>query len=469
MNIILNTDSYKASHYLQYPPKTEFVGSYIEARKAPPGVEIVHFGLQVFLKSNPLKITWDDVHEAQLNFQEHGDPFNMDGWEYIMNIHEGRLPVMIQSLPEGTVIPPGTCQLQIVNTDPKVPWLTSYLETALLRAIWYPSTVATISREIKKVIAAYMKLTSDSLDGLDFKLHDFGARGVSSEESAAIGGLAHLVNFKGGDTMSALRYARRYYNATTAVGFSIPAAEHSTITAWGKEHEVDAYSNMIDQFSGKDRIFAVVSDSYDIYNAVDNIWGKKLHERVVNSGGTLVIRPDSGEPTKVIRQILRSLGNSFGYRINKKHYKVLPPYLRIIQGDGVDIDSIRDILTDMKADGWSADNIAFGMGGALLQKLNRDTFSYAMKANTIKVDGAWRDVYKQPVTDKGKTSKRGWQAVVMREGRMQTVRVEDIAYPEWDLLRNVYEDGHLIVDDDFETIRKRASIESKVDCSYATG
>ena len=182
--------------------------------------------------------------------------------------------------------------VQVINTDPRVPWLTSYIETALLRAIWYPTTVATISYGIKEIIKEYLDQTSDDTKAqLPFKLHDFGARGTSSQESAMLGGMAHLVNFQGTDTLSAIVGARRYYNANMA-GFSIPASEHSTMTSWGKEGETDAYTNMIKQFAGEGKIFAVVSDSYDIYNAVSNIWGITLKEEVKKSGATLVIRPD---------------------------------------------------------------------------------------------------------------------------------------------------------------------------------
>lgn len=243
MSVILNTDSYKCSQWNQYPPGTTGVYSYIEARSGK-WTETLFFGLQMFVKEYLTKpITIEDIDEAEDIITAHGEPFNRQGWEYIVNKHGGYLPVLIKAVPEGTLVPIRNVLLTIENTDPECYWLTSYLETALLRAIWYPTTVATNSYESKKIILKSLEKTGDpSL--INFKLHDFGARGVSSKESAGIGGLAHLINFMGTDTIEALIYGRKYYNMPMS-GFSIPAMEHSTVTSWGKENEVDAYRNML--------------------------------------------------------------------------------------------------------------------------------------------------------------------------------------------------------------------------------
>ena len=262
-NIILNADSYKISMDVQYPSGTEVVYSYIESRGGIHN-EIVFFGLQAFIKEYlTVPVTTEDVDLAEEIWVAHGEPFNRENWDYIVQEHGGFLPVRIKAIPEGTVIPVNNVMLTIENTDPKCFWLTTYLETALLRAIWYPTTVATNSREIKKVIKEFLVRTGDPA-GLNFKLHDFGARGCSSQETAMLGGMAHLVNFMGTDTISAVLGARKYYNEPIA-GFSIPAAEHSTITSWGRENEVEAYRNMLKQFAKPGALVAVVSDSYDIF------------------------------------------------------------------------------------------------------------------------------------------------------------------------------------------------------------
>ncbi|MCP3852772.1 MAG: nicotinate phosphoribosyltransferase [Gammaproteobacteria bacterium] len=454
-NIILNADSYKASHYLQYPPGTEQVSCYIEAR----GGEFdnsVFFGLQMFIKEYLTKpISNEDVDEAQEIFSAHGVPFNEAGWRYIVQEYNGYLPIEIQAVPEGTVLPIRNVMAQVVNTDPTIPWLTSYVETALLRAVWYPTTVATVSWTCRQIIQRYMEETADSIDGTVFKLHDFGARGATTEEAAATGGAAHLVNFQGTDTISGIRAARRYYNADMA-GYSIPASEHSTITSWGKDREMEAYDNMLEQFSGPGKLVAVVSDSYDLFNAIDNIWGDELKEKVENTGGTLIIRPDSGDPVEIVTESIERLMNKFGSSTNGKGYRILPDFVRVIQGDGISSKTIEEILQAMKEKNQSADNVAFGMGGELLQKVNRDTMQFAMKASAIKINDQWSDVFKDPVTDQGKRSKKGRLALIKDGVTYKTIRNDDLNGDE-NILKTVYKDGVVLNEYNFEEIRERAA------------
>jgi nicotinamide phosphoribosyltransferase len=453
-NVLLNTDSYKTSHYAQYPANAEFISSYIESRG---GVypHTVFFGLQAFIKqylSQPF--SQQDIDQADTLLSAHGVPFNRSGWQYILEHYDGFLPLEIQAVAEGTCLPTGHVMLQVKNTDPHCAWLTSYIETALLRAIWYPTTVATVSHACKSIIARYLEDTADSSDNLPFKLHDFGARGVSSEESAALGGAAHLVNFMGTDTLSGVLAASRFYGATMA-GFSIPAAEHSTITSWGKDGECAAYANMIEQFGGDGRLVAVVSDSYDLWHAIDHIWGQQLKSQVESMGGTLVIRPDSGDPVAVVCEAIERLMATFGSYTNRKGYRMLPDCVRLIQGDGISVESIEKILAALKARGISADNIAFGMGGELLQKVNRDTQKFAMKASAIRIAGQWHDIYKDPATDPGKRSKRGRLALIKTAAGYKTIR-EDSLGSDSNLLQTVFRNGDLLQDWSFEQVRSRA-------------
>ena len=454
-NIILNTDSYKVSMFKQYPANTTGVYSYIESRGGRYD-QTVFFGLQAFIKEYLLEpITQADIDIADEILSAHGEPFNRQGWEYILRVHNGYLPVVIKAVPEGSVVPVKNVLATIENTDPECFWLTTWLETALLRAIWYPTTVATQSWSIKRVILDFLEKTGDPAL-IDFKLHDFGARGVSSMESAGIGGAAHLVNFMGTDTLSGVLFAREYYNAGIA-GFSIPAAEHSTITSWGRDGEVEAYENMVRQFGRAGSVVAVVSDSYDIFNAASKLWGEDLRQLVIDSGATIVIRPDSGDPVEVNRRLVEILGEKFGYTLNAKGFKVLNN-VRLIQGDGVNELTIRSILGAFMAMGWSADNIAFGMGGALLQQVDRDTQKFAMKCSAMKTvrwpysDPKWFDVQKDPITDAGKKSKAG--RVTLYKGKDGYYSgVED--WPESALVE-VFRDGKLIRDWTFEEVRANA-------------
>lgn len=458
-NIILNTDSYKVSMFKQYPAGTTGVYSYIESRGGRYD-ETVFFGLQAFIKEYLLDpITQADIDIADEVLTAHGEPFNREGWEYILRVHNGYLPVVIKAVPEGTVVPVKNVLATIENTDPECFWLTTWLETALLRAIWYPVTVATQSKSIKKVILEALEKTGDPTT-IDFKLHDFGARGVSSLESASIGGAAHLVNFMGTDTISGLLFAREYYGAAMA-GFSIPAAEHSTITSWGRDNEVKAYDNMLTQFAKPGSILAVVSDSYDIFNAASKLWGEELKQKVIDSGATVVIRPDSGDPDVVCRKLVGILGEKFGYTTNAKGFKVLNN-VRIIQGDGINEHTVRMILGSFAAYGWSADNIAFGMGGALLQIVDRDTQKFAMKCSAAEINGEWIDVQKDPITDSGKKSKAGRVTLWTSGGEFQSSVEQPKGWTDkglgWvEALEVVYRDGKLIQEISFDEVRANSN------------
>jgi nicotinamide phosphoribosyltransferase len=450
---ILATDGYKPSHYLQDPPLTLDKFSYIEARKGPP---VTWFGLQSIIQEYLMnKITMKDVAEAKAFFASYGTPFNEDGWKRIVTNHGGYMPVRICAAEEGLRIPTGNVLATVETIDSELPWVGSYLETLLLR-VWYPTTVATRSSIIKDVIKAALKRSGD-VDNLPWKLHDFGARGASSGESAAIGGMAHLVNFVGSDTLEGVYAAMTHYGAPgqtarefllgggTTPAVSIPASEHSTITAWGRDHEADAYANMIDKFGGEGKVFACVIDSYDDANAVDRIWGQELKQKLLDSKATFVARPDSGNPVLNVIKIVRILDARFGSVVNAKGYRVLNN-VRVIQGDGIDNEgTVSAILEALMGAGYSADNVAFGMGGGLLQKLDRDTYSFAMKVSAAFVADEWRDVFKSPSGDSGKRSKAGLLTLMRNHttGEFKTVTENEGAnMTGWTLaLKKVYEDG----------------------------
>ena len=456
-NIILNTDSYKVSMFKQYPVGTTGVYSYIESRGGRYD-RTVFFGLQAFIKEYLLEpITQADIDVADKILTAHGVPFNRAGWQYILDKHNGYLPVVIRAVPEGTVVPVSNVLATIENTDPECFWLTTWLETALLRAVWYGTTVATQSYTIKKVIAEYLEKTGDP-SGIDFKLHDFGARGVSSLESAGLGGAGHLINFMGTDNITGILCAMEYYDVDVC-GFSIPAMEHSTVTSWGRENEVEAYRNMLKQYGKPGAIVAFVSDSYDVFNAASKIWGEELKDEVIASGAVVVIRPDSGDPIAVNKELVQILDMKFGSVKNSKGFKVLNN-VRLIQGDGVNELTIRGILGAFMALGYSADNIAFGMGGALLQIVDRDTQRFAMKCSSVQINGVWQDVVKDPVTDSGKRSKGGRVRLFTNSGGefassvTQPTGWTDKGIGGWtDALATVYENGKLVKSYTFDEVR----------------
>jgi nicotinamide phosphoribosyltransferase len=238
-------------------------------------------------------------------------------------------------------------------------------------------------------------------------------------------------------------------------GHSIAASEHTTISSYGRYGEYQAFKNMLDQFAKPGALLACVSDTYDLWNAVDNIWGEQLKAQIIDSGAILVVRPDSGDPNIVPTQVIQKLDAKFGSVVNSKGYKVLNN-VRCIQGDGITAETIPVILKNLNDAGYSTDNLALGMGGGLTQMVNRDTLRFAQKASAVWADGHWKDIFKDPITDKGKTSKKGRLALIRDNGKYETVKVEDKQYPN-NILKPVWRDGELLVDHTFAEVRAKAN------------
>ncbi|QIV94116.1 nicotinate phosphoribosyltransferase [Allofrancisella frigidaquae] len=463
-NILLMTDSYKHSHPFQYPKDTNYLHFYLESRganNASLGSQTKFFGLQYYIKKYLSKpITIDMVDEAENILNAHGLPFHRQGFEKVIRKYSGFLPIRIRAVKEGSVVPVHNVLMTIESTDEELFWLPGFLETLLLK-VWYPTTVATVSFNIKKLIKKYLLETADSLDKLGFMLHDFGYRGVSSEESAGIGSAAHLVNFLGTDTLAALQFCKQYYYDNMA-GFSIPASEHSTMTSWGEgSHcEYHAFKNMIEQFGDNSVLYACVSDSWDFKQAIKS-W-VALKDKVNAQKANLVIRPDSGDAVKNIIYALEELEKGYGSTVNSKGYKVINK-VSLIQGDGVNIQLIDRVLSLMKEKGYSAENIAFGMGGALLQgnfesSVNRDSFKFAIKCSAIKRENNVIGVLKNPSTDPAKKSKKGRLDLIKNtDGKYETIHLDENYqlgqyHPDSQLL-TYYENGRIILEQTLAEIR----------------
>lgn len=469
-NIITSSDAYKFSHPFVVRKDIESATSYIEARKTAYTDEIVFFGLQAYIKEYlSQQLTIADIVKAERYAKSAMIPFNRAMWERVVDEFDGSVPVKIEALPEGTVVRPGVVVLQV--TSDVMPEIVADIETSLLRAIWYPSTVATLSRAIKKTIKRYYDLTSE-LDindpmTLACALNDFGARGCSSGETAALGGLAHAVNFLGSDTIESIDAAVTYYNhdldTDGPVIISVPATEHSVTTMNGEDGECAFVGRVIDTFTDMGfPIISIVADSYDLDRFVSEYIGTAYKDKIEARDGWIVVRPDSGEPTEIVPHVLKLLDEKFGSTYNSKGYKVLNPKVRVIQGDGVNLWSIRDILAAVMYAGFSAENIVFGMGGQLLQAPMRDDFSWAMKTNEIVINGEYIDVQKKPKTDMKKSSKGGRQAVVHNGEHLVSVKYRDLVnashgtknYLEW-----VWDTGKFVKSEiTFKEVRANAAI-----------
>lgn len=427
------SDSYKAGHYEQYPEALQ-MSAYGEFRKQFKGMEderIVFHGIR-HIVTEYLSRQWKetDVEKAALFYSTHNVPFAeypfpKDLFTKAVRENDGYLPIKLEALPEGTVVYAHTPLYQITAgegnkfNDKEFSRIVTFFET-LLTQVWYPSNVATLSRHTRELITEYFYLSVDGENHwqIEYKLHDFGFRGATCVEAALIGGIAHLLSFAGSDNMPACYYAQFELNNSKPVAMSIPATEHTVMTSWVTE--LAATMNMVEKYGHG--VFATVADSYD-YTAFLRDVLPVVAPLVIEKGGTHVIRPDSGDPVACVLEALEYCEKAYGSHLNGKGYKVLCNSA-VIQGDGIDYLIVRDILKAVTEAGWSAVNVAFGMGGGLLQRHNRDTMSMATKLSQIVYeDGRVRDVMKAPKTDRLKFS---------LPGRLKVVRIDGVpmAVPE---------------------------------------
>jgi len=467
-NFILGTDSYKWTHGPMYKggvPTKMF--SYMAARKGGKFSETVFFGLKSLLLEIKNKvITTEDIDEAEYYCTKHlNKPFAREMWDYIVNKHNGRLPIEIKAVKEGVSVPLGNPLLTITNTDSKCALLVNHLESYLLH-IWYTSTVATLSHQIKRILHQFTSISSDNAV-VDFMLHDFGYRGVSSDESARKGSSAHLTSFKGTDTILGLKEVKSVYNAGI-VGFSVLASEHSVMTSGEEKNQYEVIHDII--LNNPTGILSLVLDAYDLYTTLEYI-GTNFKDEVLARDGKLVIRPDSGYPPEVLITVYEILGKYFGYKVNSKGYKSLNPKVGVIYGDGINYEMIIKMCKTQLAHGWAVENI-FGMGGALLQKVNRDTQNFAFKCSAIIRNGEdkWTEIYKNPKTSSSKASLKGLLVLQKdKNGKYYTKQVSAEEYNSTDNeLKTVFKDGIVCMNDTFDEIRARVDSklnESKIDIS----
>ncbi len=422
--------------------------SYLESRG---GVydELIFCGLKPILMALEKAVTYEEIQEANAFAKQHGVPFNLEGWLHIWNTYSGKLPIEIKALPEGSRVPTSVPMLTIRNTDPKCVWLTSYLETLLLR-VWYPITVATRIDGMKQKLKPYFEQTSDSGEVSPFAILDFSSRGVTCLEQSQIGGFAYLLHFLGSDNIPAVDWTNRIYNSEMS-GFSVPATEHSIMCSFGEENELESFEYLIDNMGQEGGILSVVSDTWDIFRATER-W-VTLRQKIFDKNITLVVRPDSGEIEEVLPRILETLKEGFGYEVNSKGYMVLRN-VKVLWGDGINEHTGTlpfEIAENMSI---SADSIITGSGGGLMQQnIDRDTAKFAIKGSNVIVNGKSIPISKDPVTDHGKRSKSG-KFVVHRDRQGLSWTNEEDAFDE-DVLETVFLNGEMLRFDSLEDIRAR--------------
>lgn len=489
------SDSYKQSHYQMYPKNMTKLYSNLTARKSRlVGVNsIVFFGLQYFLKKYLIETFNDDFfnRSKQSVIAEHiraVTPFSAgkvitEQWEALHDL--GYLPLKIKALKEGTSVPIGVPMLTITNTHLDFGWLVNFIETMLSTSLWQGITSATIAREYRKLTTKYCIETGGDLSFIDWQNHDFSMRGMSSIESACLSGAAHLTSFKGSDTIPAMMFLEKYYNATGLIAGSVPASEHSVMSAGGQEDEIETFIRLLDTFP--DGILSVVSDTWDLWEVL-TLYLPALRDKILARNGKLVIRPDSGNPADIIcggsykyiseipnspsyKGVIELLWDVFGGTINDKGYKVLDPHIGAIYGDSITLERAEEILHRLKAKGFCSTNIVFGIGSYTYQCNTRDTFGMAMKATYCELEEEFlttpesveygvrtvgRSIFKNPITDSGeKKSAKGLLAVIRGDdGILHLEQEVSKSREEEGELKVVFENSKLIKDFTLEEIRQ---------------
>jgi len=461
-SIVTLTDSYKLGQYSQYPDNMVSMYSYLESRGGQyPATVFV--GLQYYIKKYLLKVpTKTDVIMAAKLAAEHGEPFNKAGWDYIVEL--GYLPVSIKAVPEGSLIPTGLPLLVIESTDPEVPWLPGYLETLLLK-LWYPITIATKSYYIKQTLLNY-----GPPDWANFALHNFSDRGCTSVESASLAGFAHSTQFMGTDNFNSLLLPALYYNSTSADSFSVWASEHSTTTSYGRDGEEQFVWDQL-QKNPDAPIMSFVADSYDVYAFTDMVTNPSGRIRQLLDSRPhqkLVIRPDSGDPIEVLERILEIMYANC--ETDRDTRPITFKQYGLLWGDGITPEQIEAILEHVTALGYAAENFIFGSGGDLAQNITRDTNKFAIKCSQITVQSDIDctpeelhtmniDIFKDPITDPGKKSKRGRVTTIVKDGKYELYTQQYNELPEGyeEALKPVFHNGKLLIETNLTEIRNKGN------------
>lgn len=472
-NFCLLCDSYKLHHYQEYPEDTRAIYSTVVPRKPSEYTDEIVAAGQTFAAAflAGVRITQAMIDEAEIEVNQMGYEFNREGWEIILNEFEGRLPLRVMGVEEGTVVKPNTPILGIINTDDRFAWLVSYVETVVQRIMWKMTTVASQCRYLYKIIKAASIQSGADLSMVEYRLHNFGDRGADGEDGAIQAAIAHAALFSGSDCTSANRYIKTLYRTDKAYLSSVDATEHSVMCSNSDAENKDDFGAAVMACDRLDAAVAraqrgigiplqsVVIDTYDDVRFVQEYLGERLRDRIIDSGGTMVCRPDSGNPLTKPIEIVGLLHEAFGAIMNDKGYYVLSPCVRVIQGDGINEISAPAIIDNMLVAGYSMDNLVLGMGGGLTHGGGRDTFSFSMKATARLTANGWVDLLKEPKTDINKKSLKGLvRTIVNREGVLETFKAENT----YDLIvedfgwRTYFYDGERVYVPNFDEVRSRA-------------
>jgi nicotinamide phosphoribosyltransferase len=460
-----STDGYKLDHRRQYPEGTEYVLSNLTARasRIPEVDKAVFKGLRMYLQrhlmdganetffNRPIKEVTDDYKEF---LDDYLGP-NTITVEHVAELHKlGYVPLKFWAVPEGTEVPLRMPMLTLQNTHKDFGWIVNYIEPALSAEVWPVVQSATTALRYRKVLDYYCKRTGGDPSFVDYQAHDFSLRGMFGLEAAELAGLGHLEYFKGSDNLPAIRALRKYYGIKK--GNSVPATEHSVMCAGGKETEIETFRRLMKLYPAG--ILSVVSDTWDFWNVVGNIL-PQLKGEILARNGKLVIRPDSGDPIKIICGtrpgagesleeigLIQALWNTFGGTVNKAGFKELDIHIGAIYGDSITKERAETICSLLEAMGFASTNIVFGVGSYTYQFVTRDTLGQAIKATWCQIKGAEHLLFKNPKTDDG--TKRSAKGRIVLLDRPEGIKMIDelyrddwAAYQATNLLQPVWQDG----------------------------
>ena len=485
-NPFLLTDYYKVGHVFQYPAGTTLVYSNLTPRKSRMDDvdEMVFFGLQYFIKEylngyfnkNFFNLPKEKVmHEYKRRITT--SLGGLPTYEHIEKLHDlGYLPIEIKALPEGSRVPMRVPCITIANTIPEFYWLTNFLETILSAIIWQPCTSATIAYEYRKLLNHYADETGMPAEFVQWQGHDFSFRGMSSLESAVLSGMGHLLSFTGTDTIPAIDALEEYYGANAddeLIGGSVAATEHSVMCSGSKDGELETFKRLITEVYPAG-IVSIVSDTWDLWKVCTG-YVSALKEFILQRDGKVVIRPDSGDPVKIIcgdpdgkteaerKGVVELLWDVFGGTITGKGYKLLDNHIGAIYGDSINLQRADAICKGLQQKGF-ASQVVFGIGSYTYQFNTRDTFGMAMKATYVEVNGEGREIFKNPVTDDGtKKSATGLLQVKLEDDKY--VLYDKVCWNEEkeSALQTVFKDGKLLKEISLKEIRERLMAVNKIE------
>lgn len=495
-NAALLTDGYKLDHRRQYPEGTEYVYSNWTPRSnrhMPEADGAIVFGIQYLCKKYLIKYFNEyffnqPKEEIIIDFKRRIDTFlgkNNVGTKHIEELHDlGYLPIEIKSLPEGYKCPIGVPCMTIINTKPEFFWVTNFLETLISNVLWLPMTSATMAHLYKNELIRHSKKTGFyDENAIAFLCHDFSMRGMAGLDASIESGMAHLLSFSGSETIPAIEALEEYYNADAEnelIAGTVPATEHSVMCAGGMENELDTFKRLINEVYPNGFV-SIVSDSWDFW-AVITDYLPKLKNDIMSRDGRVVIRPDSGDPVKIIcgdedaddeavrKGAYECLWDLFGGVTNDKGYKVLDSHIGLLYGDSITFERQKEIYYQLERKGFAATNLVLGIGSYTYNYTTRDALGFAMKATWCQINGEAKEIFKDPKTVIGMTKKslKGLITVYRGENTVDKDRNfvlgklyanDQIPYDIWkndpnDKLKTIFKDGKLIKETSLKEIRE---------------